>query len=296
MREVSCRKRMYGLRRWVVGLVWLAWAWQVALAQDQPQAPPAATDLTQVSLESLMNMEATSASKKEQKLSQTASAIFVITEEDIRESGATNIPDLLRKVPGLDVAQINANTWAIRGLNSQFSNELLVLVDGRNVYTPSLGGVFWGENAVNGVVNIILKNASETPRRTGCGRNWEHHTGIGGAAVGRKAGQSDGLSRLFQIRELRRHAWGKQRTRRRRMALAARGFSRGQQADAERLSSCARRRICGPRGRSHHVVVISHTFDSAGKGTFCEPRRRVRPGNLGPCVVSGIHQYSHGVV
>ena len=82
------------------------------------------TDLTTKSLEDLMNVEVTSVSKSEQKLSRTASAIFVITAEDISRSGATNIPDLLRMVPGMDVAQINANTWAVsaRGLNGEFSN------------------------------------------------------------------------------------------------------------------------------------------------------------------------------
>ena len=102
-------------------------------------------DLIDRSLEDLMNIQVTSVSKKEQTLSRTAAAIFVITAEDIRRSGATSIPDLLRMVPGLDVAQIGANTWAIsaRGLNGRFSNELLVLVDGRNVYTPTFGGVFW---------------------------------------------------------------------------------------------------------------------------------------------------------
>src|SRR5579864_6333685 len=96
-------------------------------------------NLAQASLEDLLNIEVTSASRKEQKLSQVPAAIFVITQEDIRRSGATNIPDLLRMVPGLDVAQINANTWAIsaRGFNSQFSNKLLVLVDGRAVYSPT---------------------------------------------------------------------------------------------------------------------------------------------------------------
>jgi iron complex outermembrane recepter protein len=151
-----------------------------------PQQPPA--DLTKVNIEDLMNIDVTSVSKKEQKLSQVASAIFVITQEDIRRSGATNIPDLLRLVPGMDVAQINANTWAItaRGLNGEFANELLVMVDGRAVYTPTTGGVFWdvldvpledierievirgpggsvwGANAVNGVINILTKKASET--------------------------------------------------------------------------------------------------------------------------------------
>jgi len=135
-----------------------------------------------------MNIKVISVSRKEQTLSRTASAIFVIESEDIRRSGATNIPDLLRMVPGLDVAQITANSWAIsaRGLNERFSNELLVLVDGRNVYTPTFGGVdwdtldlpledierievirgpggtIWGVNAVNGVVNIITRKASET--------------------------------------------------------------------------------------------------------------------------------------
>src|SRR6202050_2039566 len=145
-------------------------------------------DLTSQSLEDLMNVEVTSVSKSEQTLSRAASAIFVITAEDISRSGAMNIPDLLRMVPGMDVAQINANTWAIsaRGLNGEFSNELLVLVDGRTVYTPTFGGVYWdvldiplddierievirgpggtiwGANAVNGVVNIITKKAADT--------------------------------------------------------------------------------------------------------------------------------------
>ena len=145
-------------------------------------------DLTSLSLEDLMNTKVTSVSKTEQKISRTASAIFVITAADIARSGATNIPDLLRMVPGFDVAQIDANTWAIsaRGLNGRFSNKLLVMVDGRTVYTPTFGGVLWdtldlpledierieairgpggavwGANAVNGVVNIITKKAAET--------------------------------------------------------------------------------------------------------------------------------------
>jgi len=92
-----------------------------------------------------MNVKVTSASKTEQNMSQVAAAVFVITQEDIRRSGATNIPDLLRMVPGVDVAQINANNWAVsaRGFNGQFANKLLVLIDGRAVYTPLLGGVNW---------------------------------------------------------------------------------------------------------------------------------------------------------
>jgi iron complex outermembrane receptor protein len=151
-----------------------------------PQQKPA--DLTDRSIEDLMNIEVTSVSKKEQKLAQTAAAIFVITAEDIRRSGATNIPDLLRMVSGLDVAQINASSWAIssRGFNEQVSNTFLVLIDGRSVYSVLFSGVFWdvqevpleeierieiirgpgaavwGANAVNGVINIIRKKTSDT--------------------------------------------------------------------------------------------------------------------------------------
>jgi len=145
-------------------------------------------DLTQKSLEDLMSIEVTSVSKKEQKTSQAAAAIFVISREDIGRSGALSIPDLLRMVPGLDVAQIDAGKWAIsaRGFNGQYSNKLLVLVDGRSVYTPIFGGVFWdsqnvalatierievirgpgaaiwGSNAVNGVINIITRSSGDT--------------------------------------------------------------------------------------------------------------------------------------
>jgi iron complex outermembrane recepter protein len=149
-------------------------------------------DLTQKSLEDLMNIDVTSVSKKEQKTSQAAAAVFVISREDIAHSGALNIPDLLRMVPGLDVAQIDTANWAIsaRGFNGQFSNKLLVLVDGRTVYTDTFAGVFWdsqnvplgsierievirgpgaavwGSNAVNGVINIITLSAADTQGAT----------------------------------------------------------------------------------------------------------------------------------
>jgi iron complex outermembrane receptor protein len=153
-----------------------------------PYLPAQAPDLTQKSLEDLMNIDVTSVSKKAQKTSETSAAVFVISAEDIRRSGALNIPDLLRMVPGLDVAQIDGSQWAIsaRGFNGQYSNKLLVMIDGRTVYTPVFVGVFWdsqnvplesierievirgpgaavwGSNAVNGVINIITKSAGET--------------------------------------------------------------------------------------------------------------------------------------
>lgn len=148
----------------------------------------AARDLTDASLEDLMNMQVTSVAKREQKVSQAGAAVFVITQEDIRRSGATNIPDLLRLAPGVDVAQIDANLWAIsiRGFNDQHGDKVLVLIDGLSVYSPSFSGVFWdaidvpledierievirgpggtvwGANAVNGVINVITKNSADT--------------------------------------------------------------------------------------------------------------------------------------
>ena len=186
----------------------------VACEIVQGQASP--QDLTQLNLEDLMNIQVTSVSKKEQKISQAASAVFVITSEDIARSGAYNIPDLLRMVPGVEVAQINSSKWAIsiRGFNGQYSNKLLVLVDGRTVYTPILSGVFWdaqdvpldnvdrievirgpgatvwGANAVNGVINIITKKASDTQGGfvSAGGGSYEH--GFGAARYGGTIGSA----------------------------------------------------------------------------------------------------------
>src|SRR5437667_1611077 len=145
-------------------------------------------DVTAISLEDLMNLKVTSVSKREQKLADAPAAIFVLTQEDIRRSGALNVPEALRMVPGIEVARIDENKWAItsRGFNGRFANKLLVLIDGRSVYTPLFSGVYWnaqdvmledvdrievirgpgatlwGANAVNGVINIITKSAKAT--------------------------------------------------------------------------------------------------------------------------------------
>jgi iron complex outermembrane recepter protein len=145
-------------------------------------------NLAGASLEDLLNTEVTSVSKKEQPLGKTGAAVFVISQGDIRRSGANNIPDLLRMVPGVEVAQNSANQWAvsIRGFNAVYSNKVLVLIDGRTVYLESFsgvswdqmsvpledierievirgpGGTVWGANAVNGVINIITKNSADT--------------------------------------------------------------------------------------------------------------------------------------
>lgn len=144
--------------------------------------------LADASLEQLLNTHVTSVSKKEQQLLRTAAAVFVISQDDIRRSGAASLPDVLRMVPGVNVSQLDANASAIsiRGFNDRYSTKLLVLVDGRSVYTPSFSGVHWdqldlpledierievirgpgatvwGANAVNGVINIITMSSKAT--------------------------------------------------------------------------------------------------------------------------------------
>lgn len=168
--------------------VWLICCSAEALAEADAADPPSTGDLKQLSLEDLMNVKVTSVSKQPQKLLQAASAIQVITSDDIRRSGATTLPEALRLADNLEVAQINAHDWAIsaRGFDANLANKLLVLIDGRAVYTPLYGGVLWnvqdylledidrievisgpggtlwGANAVNGVINIITKSAEKT--------------------------------------------------------------------------------------------------------------------------------------
>ncbi len=145
-------------------------------------------ELSELSLEQLMNVEVTSASRKTQSLGEVAGAMFVISAEDIRRSGVTSVAEALRMVPGVHVARIDDTRWAVsaRGFNDQLSNKMLVMIDGRYIYTPDFGGVFWsdhlplidnverievirgpgaaiwGSNAVNGVINIISRTARDT--------------------------------------------------------------------------------------------------------------------------------------
>ena len=151
-------------------------------------APSTIGELKQLNLEDLMNVQVTSVARHPEKLINAASAIQVITQEDIRRSGATSIPEALRLADNLQVAQKNSHDWAIsaRGFNTALANKLLVMIDGRTVYTPLYSGVFWdvqdyvladidrievisgpggalwGANAVNGVINIITKSAKDT--------------------------------------------------------------------------------------------------------------------------------------
>jgi iron complex outermembrane receptor protein len=161
-----------------------------ALAQNELPLPQddSTVRLKSLSLEDLSKLQVTSVSKEARPAFGTAAAITVFTRDDIRRSGATSIPDVLRLVPGVEVAQLDANKWAIgiRGFQGRLSKSVLVMIDGRSVYTPLFAGVYWemqnvmlesierievirgpggtiwGANAVNGVINIITRRAQDT--------------------------------------------------------------------------------------------------------------------------------------
>lgn len=171
-------------------------------------------DLTELSFEDLMNVKVTSVNRHAESLFDSAAAVYVISNQDIRRSGATNVPEALRMVPGMNVAQIDGAKWLVgsRSFGSRFSNNLLVMVDGRSIYTPAFSGVYWeqldlvmedidrievirgpgatlwGANAVNGVINIITKSANNTK---------------GGYAMARAGNEQDAVSLRYggQINE-----------------------------------------------------------------------------------------------
>lgn len=159
---------------------------QAALAPTTQALAP--QDISALSIEELADVDISSVSKRSEPLSEAAAAIYVITREDIRRASATTVPELLRLAPNLQVARVDASQYAIsaRGFNSTTANKLLVLIDGRTVYTPLFSGVFWdaqhlplesidrievisgpggalwGSNAVNGVINIITRSSQDT--------------------------------------------------------------------------------------------------------------------------------------
>lgn len=184
-------------------------------AQVAPAARGPPSNLGELSIGELMDLEVTSVSKTESMLSRAAAAVFVITNDDIRRSGATTLADALRLAPGLDVARLNASSWAIssRGFNCQFADKLLVLIDGRSVYTPLFAGVWWdaqdvlledvdrievirgpagtlwGSNAVNGVINVITKRADETQGGLVIGGGGSEELGFGAVRYGGAIGE-----------------------------------------------------------------------------------------------------------
>jgi iron complex outermembrane receptor protein len=172
------------MRTWMVAALGL---WP-ALAPAQGGTALAARDLADLSLEQLANVVVSSVSRRNEPLSRAPASIYVITGNEIRRSGATSLPEALRLAPNLQVARVDSSQWAItaRGFNSTTANKLLVLIDGRTVYTPLFSGTFWeaqdvmledierievisgpgatlwGANAVNGVINVITRHSSAT--------------------------------------------------------------------------------------------------------------------------------------
>lgn len=160
----------------------------IGAEESEPVPITSPPSYTKLSLEELMDVEVTAVSRSPERLSQTPSAVQVVGNEEIRRSGATNLAEALRLAPNIQVAQVNASQWAIssRGFNNVLANKLLVMIDGRTVYTPLYAGVFWdvqsvlledvdrievvsgpggtmwGANAVNGVVNVVSKSAEDT--------------------------------------------------------------------------------------------------------------------------------------
>jgi iron complex outermembrane receptor protein len=194
----------------------------ILLSVGTLRANDSLTYLKSLKIEELLDIEITSVSKKSEKLADAPAAVFVISADDIRRAGARSIPEALRLAPGIQVSQIDASKWAIssRGFNDIFSNKLLVLVDGRSVYTPMFSGVLWdaqdilmadidrieiirgpgaalwGANAVNGVINIITKSAKETQDSLVSIGAGSHEAYNVGARYGNKLDQ-DGAFRIY---------------------------------------------------------------------------------------------------
>ena len=207
--------------------------WRLALVIDLLIAsaacgaqPMRVADLADLSIEELGNIQITSVSKHAERLSDAPAAIFVITGDDIRRSGATRLAEALRLAPNLEVARVSASSYAIsaRGFNNTVANKLLVLIDGRTVYTPLFSGVFWdaqdvmledverievisgpgatlwGANAVNGVINVITRRASDTQGAIAYGRAGNLERGYGaryGGAEGNVSYRAYG--RVFDV-------------------------------------------------------------------------------------------------
>jgi iron complex outermembrane receptor protein len=169
-----------------------------------------------LTLEELLDIEVTSVSRKPEKRQGAAAAVFVVTQDDIRRSGATSLPEVLRMVPGIHVARLDANKWSVscRGFSGRYSNKLLVLIDGRSVYTPLFsgveweardvlledverievvrgpGGAMWGANAVNGVINIVTKKATDTRGGLISGGVGTEEQGFGSLRYGGRLGEN----------------------------------------------------------------------------------------------------------
>ncbi len=190
---------------------------ELILAAESPDDVMEATsELLPLSWEELTDLKVSSLARQEQSVRNSPAAAFVITAEDIRRSGVTSLPELLRMVPGMNVARINAWNWGVsaRGFNDLYANKLQVMIDGRSIYDPLVSGVYWGQqnpslpdierievlrgpsgslwgaNAVNGIVNIITRSAQDTPGGLLYGGGGNKEPGFGGLRYGTQLSES----------------------------------------------------------------------------------------------------------
>jgi iron complex outermembrane receptor protein len=211
---VLLRRRTQLGRVFCVFVAFLVIALPAIAAPEREQPQERLSDLT---LEQLGSVEITTADKEPSEVWKTPAAVYVLTRDDIRRSGATSVPELLRLVPGVEVSRMDSDHWAvgIRGFGSQFSKSVLVLIDGRTVYTPLFAGVYWqlqdvmledverievirgpggtiwGANAVNGVINIITKSAADTQGAIASAGGGNVDQGNGSFRYGGKVGPLD---------------------------------------------------------------------------------------------------------
>ena len=272
-------------------------------AQDErrPQDPP--QDVTSIDLDDLMKVHVTTAGRKAQALSDVPSAIYVVPNEEIKRTGVTSIPEALRGVPGLQVARLQANSWAVssRGFNGTAANKLLVLIDGRSVYSPLHSGVFWevqdtfledidrievirgpgaslyGANAINGIINIITKHSEETQGAVLYAGGGTEERVLGGGRVGAKIGdgaylrayakyyeRDDALNGLDRDNDARDGGW-----------MARTGFrSDWKSGDKDRFT------VMGDFYDGQVKSIASETSLTAPFATSANDRTTLRGGNL----------------
>lgn len=238
---------------------------------------PAADSLLNLSIEQLGDIRVTSVSRQSEELRDAPASVFVITADDIRRSGVTSLPEALRLAPGVEVARRGADAWSvsIRGFNGQLSNKLLVLIDGRSVYSPLYAGVFWdvqdtmlrdidrievisgpggtlwGANAVNGVINIITRSAADTQGRYADLGGGNEQRGFGGFRWGGKLG--DGVSARAFVKYFDNASFGD-----RSGAGAANAAQMGR----------AGFRIDAARGESSRFTLQGDAYGGKSAGTF----------------------------
>jgi iron complex outermembrane receptor protein len=193
---------------------------QIARAHDiEAEAVDSTSELLPLSWEELTELNVSTLARQDQSVKNSPAAAFVITAEDIRRSGATSLPEVLRMVPGMNVGKINASNWAVsaRGFNDLYANKLQVMIDGRSIYDPLTSGVYWGQqnpslqdierievlrgpsgslwgaNAVNGTINIVTRSAKDTQGGLVYGGGGTEERGFGGIRYGEKLGKASYL-------------------------------------------------------------------------------------------------------